>query len=219
MEPAQRRLAERRLVAALRRLHRREPLHADVRIDALLAEVRSDPGERRPAAHRGAGSLATAADAELRAVVDDLAARGTLVRSGRRVRLESHRSAIDDPEMQARVERLLAGLAELGAQPPRVEGLAARLGIPGGVVDELRTSGAIVSIGEGIDYPSSVLVALMERLAAVAAAGPLTVGRVRDALRTSRRHAEALLAYRRAEGVRRAPASRGPAARDRRGVR
>jgi len=202
MDLGQRRLAERRLLAALRRLHRREPLKPDLRTDALLAEVRADPGERRPDGHRGGGSLRGASDAELVDVLGGLAGAGKVVIGGRRVRLADHEPTIADPQMQARVRRLLSGLRETGAQPPRVEGIAARLGIPPGVVDQLRRSGALVAIGDGIDYPREVLDDLLARMGELAAHGPLTVPRVRDALRTSRRHAEALLRFRRARSQR-----------------
>jgi hypothetical protein len=198
MDPGQRRLAERRLLAALRRLHRQAPLKADHRTDAVLAELRGDPGERLPAGHRGGGSLRDASDAQLIDVLGGLAEAGKVVMSGHRVRLADHEPVIADPEMRARVERLLAGLRETGAQPPRVEAIAARLGIPLGVVEQLRASGELVSVGDGINYPREVLDDLLARLSELAARGPLTVPRVRDTLRTSRRHAEALLRFRRA---------------------
>lgn len=198
MDPGQRRLAERRLFAGLRRLHRREPLKTDLRIDALLAELRADPGERLPVGHRGGGSLRGLTDAELLGVLEGLAGEGQVVLRGRRVRLVDHEPTIADPQMQARVRRLLSGLRETGAQPPRVEGIAARLGIAPGVVDQLRSSGELVAIGDGIDYPRDVLGDLLTRMGQLATHGPLTVPRVRDALRTSRRHAEALLRFRRA---------------------
>ena len=90
MDPAQRRLAERRLLAALRRLHRREPMRADIRLDAVLREVRADPGERRPSGHRGAGSLRDVSDAELLEVVDSLVFSGRMVARAHRVRLPDH---------------------------------------------------------------------------------------------------------------------------------
>ena len=139
-----------------------------------------------------------ASDADLLAIVDALVASGKLLRRGHRVRLAEHEPIILDSEMRARVDRLLAGLRDAGAEPPRVEGVAARLGIPPGVVAQLRVAGQLVTVGEGIDYPRDVLNGLLSRMAEIATRGPLTITRVRDVLRTSRRHAEALLAYRRA---------------------
>jgi len=206
MDPGQRRLAERRLLAALRRLHKREPLRADVRLDALIDEVRAAP----PAAargHRGSQPLAIG-DEGLIAIVDAMAAEGQLVRTGRRVRLPEHKPTLE-PEMRGRVDRLLDGLREARAEPPRIDGLAARLGIPPAVIGQLRAAGELVSVAPGIDYPRDTYQLLQERIDRIGAGGPLTVARVRDYLHTSRRHAEALLAHRRAEKQRIRSSRRG----------
>lgn len=190
IDPEQRRVAERLVLAALRRHHREQPLAAGIRTDALVARVRAAAGRRPPPRHRGSTPL-TLDDAGLRWVIDDMAADGRLSRDGRRVRLPDASPGLD-PEMEARVERLLAGLRETGAAPPRVEGLAARLGIPPTVIDQLRAAGILRHIGPGIDYPSDVWVMLSARLEEMR--GARSVARVRDELRTSRRHAEAILA-------------------------
>ncbi len=195
IDPAQHRLAAGRLQAALRRIHRREPLRADVRVDAVIAELRAAP--RQPPGHRGSTPLALDDDA-LRAVVDDLVAAGTLIRSGHRVRLPEHAPSLE-PEMRARVETLLAGLRAAGAAPPRVDGIAARLGIPAGVLAQLRATGELVTVAPGIDYPRDVWEELRSRIDTLATRGRLTVGPLRDQLHASRRHAEALLAHWRAE--------------------
>jgi hypothetical protein len=205
LDPLQRRLAEGRLLAALRRLHRREPLRADARVDAVIAELRAAP--RQPAGHRGSTPLLLD-DAELRSVVDEMVASGALARSGHRIRLPEHAPVLD-PEMRARVERLLDGLREARAVPPRVDGSAARLGIPPSVISRLRAAGELVAIGPGIDYPRDVWEEMRARLDAMAVRGPLGVGPVRDQLRTSRRHAEAILAYWRGERRRFRPRRRG----------
>ena len=191
IEPDQRRLAERRLVAMLRRIHRSEPLARDVRVDALIARVRSEPEDPRPGSHRGAGRLLLGDDA-MRAVVDELVDAGRLVRRGHRVRLPDHEPLLD-PEMRQRVERLLVGLRSAGVEPPRVDALASRLGIPPPIIDQLRAAGELVAVARGIDYPRDVHAALLERLDRMAARGPMDVARVRDELRASRRYAEALL--------------------------
>lgn len=191
IDPDQRRLAERRLLAMLRRIHRSEPLARDIRVDALIARVRSEPEDPRPGSHRGAGRLLLG-DEAMRAVVDELVDAGRLVRRGHRVRLPDHTPLLD-PQMRERVERLLVGLRSAGAEPPRVEALAARLGIPPPVIEQLRTAGELVAVAPGIDYPRDVHAALLERLDRMAARGPMDVARVRDELRASRRYAEALL--------------------------
>lgn len=214
IDPAQRRIAERRLLDALRRIHRREPLRPDVRIDTLVAAVRAGA----PAAARGhrGGTPLTLDDAALRAVIDELAVAGRIAREGRRVRLPEHAPGME-PAMRERVNRLLDGLREAGAEPPRVEPIAARLGIPDGVIAQLRSSGELVALAPGIDLPRATWDEIGERLDRLAQREALNVGRVRDHLRTSRRHAEAILARRRAE---RARAKGGPRrGRDRRGVR
>ncbi len=210
MDPAQRRLAERRLVNGLRRLHRRDPLLPDVRLDAVLAAARAVPSGAA-AGHRG-GTPLTADDAELLVVLDELSAAGRVVRDGRRVRLAEHRPALE-PVMRERVDRLLDGLRAAGVSPPRVEGVAARLGIPGTLVADLRASGELVAVAPGIDNPRETWDSLRERVDRLAMSGPLTVARARDHLRTSRRHAEAILARWRADRDRlrtRRRAGRGP---------
>jgi hypothetical protein len=196
MDPAQRRLAERRLLNGLRRLHRREPMLPDVRLDAVLAAARAVPSGRS-AGHRGGAQL-TLDDAQLIQVLEALANAGRVVRQGRRLRLPAHSPGLE-PVMRERVDRLLDGLREAGVSPPRVEGVAARLGIPEPVVALLRTSGELVPVADGIDYPRETWELLRERVDRLAASGPLTVARARDHLRTSRRHAEAILVGWRAE--------------------
>jgi len=200
IDPEQRRVAERLILAALRRFHREQPLSVDLRMDALVRRVREASGRKPPPRHRGATPL-TLVDADLRRVIEDMADDGRLVRNGRRVGLAGTAPSLD-PEMAERVERLLDGLRSAGAAPPRVDGLAARLGITAPVLDQLRAGGVLRQIGPGIDYPADVWSALAARMEAMR--GPLSVGRVRDELHTSRRHAEAILAA---------------FARDRRGVR
>ena len=193
IDPEQRRVAERLVLAALRRFHREQPLAADIRVDSLVSRVRSASGRKPPPRHRGATPL-TLDDADLRRVIDDMAADGRLVRAARRVRLPDAKPGLD-PEMEERVERLLTGLRAAGAEPPRVEGISSRLGIPPTVIDQLRAAGILRNIAPGIDYPSDVWSALRAR---VEASGAMSVGRLRDELRTSRRHAEAIQAAMRA---------------------
>jgi hypothetical protein len=72
------------------------------------------------------------------------------------------------------------------------DGLAGRLGIPPPVIDQLRAGGLLRAVAPGIDYPADVWSTIVARVEGMA--GTLTVARVRDELRTSRRHAEAILA-------------------------
>jgi hypothetical protein len=202
IDPEQRRIAERLVLAALRKFHREQPMSADLRVDALVRRVRSAAGRKPPPRHRGAAPL-TLDDADLRRVVDEMADDGRLSRVGRRVGLPSARPELD-PEMAERVDRLLEGLRAAGADPPRVDGLAARLGIPPVVVDQLRAGGMLRQVAPGIDYPADVWSAVLARVEGMR--GPLSVARVRDELHTSRRHAEAILAAVARVGERRCPA-------------
>ena len=190
IDPEQRRIAERLVLQALRRFHREQPLSVDLRMDALVARVTSLATRRPPSRHRG-GARLELEEAELRRVIDDLVTAGTLVRSGRRLRLADAQPGTD-PEMAERVDRLLEGLRAAGAAPPRVEGLAARLGITPTVIDQLRAGGQLRQIAPGIDYPAEVWSTLRARLEGLR--GTLSVARVRDELHTTRRHAEAILA-------------------------
>lgn len=190
IDPEQRRVAERLVLAALRRFHREQPLSVDLRMDSLVSRVRSASGRKPPPRHRGATPL-TLEDAELRRVIEEMADDGRLRRVGRRVGLPESRPGLD-PEMAERVDRLLEGLRSARAEPPRVDGLAGRLGIPPTVIDQLRAGGVLRQIAPGIDYPADVWSSLLARVAGMS--GSLSVARVRDELHTSRRHAEAILA-------------------------
>jgi hypothetical protein len=196
----QRKVAERRLLNALTRFHRREPLRHDIRTDALLAHLREEDASRPPARHRG-GQPLLLDDSELLRVLDDLVARGEVERHGRRVRLAGQGPRLDS-EMRERIDRLLGGLREAGYEPPRVDAVAARLGVPPGLVEALRRAGTLVSVAPGIDYSRAVWDELRGRLARMAASGPLTIARVRRELRVSRRYAEAILDAERRERVR-----------------
>jgi Elongation factor SelB, winged helix len=192
IDPARRQAAERRVLDAMRRFHRAEPLARDIRVDALVRRVRAAAdADRRPRSHRGGASF-DLTDPELQAVIGGLVAAGRLERRGHRVNLPGDRPGLG-AEMQSRVDRLIEGLRAAGAEPPRVEAVASRIGIPPAVIDQVRASGMLVSLGPGIDYPREVLEALLERIAGLSTRGPLTTGRVAVALGTSRRYADALL--------------------------
>jgi hypothetical protein len=192
IDPVKRRLAERRLLAAMRRHLKRAPLRADLRVDTLVSELRnSEP--TRPSGHRGQGPISLA-DGELRAVVDGMVADGTLLRRGHRVRLPEAAPGLD-PIMRARVDRLVATLEAGEATPPAAEALASRLGIPVPFLDQLRAAGELVGVGPRIDYPRATWLRISEALGRLGADGVPSVRQVRDELTTTRRHAEAILAH------------------------
>lgn len=181
-----RQVAERRLLEVLRRFHRREPMADGMRSDALLAALHKS-GDR-PAGHRGARPLSLD-DAALLELVDTLVEQGAVERVGRRLRVASHRAELRG-QARASADALLSELRAAGASVPRVERVAGRLGVGPWVIDALRQSGELVSVGSGIDYPRDALDALLSRLRL---AGVETVGQARDELGTSRRFAAALL--------------------------
>jgi len=190
IDTEQRRVAQRLVLAALRKFHKEQPMSVDLRVDSLVTRVRSAAGRKPPPRHRGATPL-TLDDADLRRVIDEMADDGRLSRNGRRVGLPDTRPTMD-PETAERVDRLLDGLRAAGAEPPRVDGLAGRLGITPTVVDQLRAGGVLRQIAPGIDYPADVWSALLARVEGMGRS--LSIARVRDELHTSRRHAEAILA-------------------------
>lgn len=198
MDPVLRRRIERRLLATMRRMHRSDPLRAGMRVDTLIERYHADDRSVRPASHRGASPLKVD-DAALLQLVDELVARGALLREGRRVRLPGHVAGLGT-EMQPRVDRMLGQLRSAGPMPPRADALAAQLGIAPTILSQLREAGVLVAIAPGIDYPADTYDELQLRIRRLADTGPLSVMRVRDELGTSRRHAAALLARLRSSG-------------------
>ena len=98
-----------------------------------------------------------------------------------------------DPIMQNRVDELMEALAMAGATPPPAERVAARLGIPIPMLDQLRALGELVAAAPRIDYPRASWADIDAKLGRLAVEGALSVRRVRDELGTTRRHAEAIL--------------------------
>ena len=215
IDPDQRHVAERLVLLALRRFHREQPLSVDLRMDALVARIGELADRRPPSRHRGGARLALP-EADLRRVIEDLVVAGKLARDGRRIRLADAKTGLD-PEMAEKVAALLAGLRAAGAAPPRVDGIAARLGIPPTVIDQLRTGGQLRQVAPGIDYPADVWSALRARVAGMP--GTISIARLRDELRASRRHAEAILAAVSQGRPTARPRFRPRSQRDRRAVR
>ena len=144
--------------------------------------------------HRGRRSVILA-DADLRRVVDEMVAIGALRRRGHRVRVPDSGEGLD-PIMRGRVDELIATLRSGGASPPPAEGVAARLGLPAALVDQLRDSGGLVAVGPRIDYPLETWDEITRQLDRLAAEQTLSVGVVRDEFGTTRRFAEAILRHR-----------------------
>lgn len=157
-----------------------------------MDELRAgEPG--RASSHRGRQPL-TLSDGELRSVVDEMVVAGTLLRTGHRVELPAGGPSLDTV-MRQRVDQLLATLAEGGATPQPADAIATRLGIPPGLVDQLRASGDLVAVAPRIDYPRERWLEISRRLDELAADGSASVREIRDELGTARRHAEAILGH------------------------
>ena len=103
--------------------------------------------------------------------------------------------------MRGRVDKLMTTLRSGGASPPPVEGVAALLGIPAALVDQLRDSGGLVAVGPRIDYPRETWDEIARQLDRLATARTLSVGLVRDEFGTTRRRAEAILRHRARRGA------------------
>lgn len=97
--------------------------------------------------------------------------------------------------MRERVELLLATLNAAGAKPPPAEGVASRLGIPGALLDQLRATGDLISIGPRMDVTSEAWATIAARLDRLALDGIVSVAIVRDDLDTARRFAERILQH------------------------
>ncbi|HET7083021.1 MAG TPA: hypothetical protein VFJ00_04860 [Candidatus Limnocylindria bacterium] len=159
-------------------------------MDTLIAELRT--GEpARASSHRGQQLLGLT-DGELRTVVDAMVADGVLRRTGHRVHLSGDGMALD-PIMRGRVDELLRTLTAAAAKPPPTDAVAARLGIPAALLDQLRATGELVSLGPRMDLTRESWATILARLERLAAAGPLSVVIVRDDLDSARRFAERIL--------------------------
>jgi hypothetical protein len=75
--------------------------------------------------------------------------------------------------------------------------VATRLGIPGALLAQLRASGELVAVAPGIDFSRGSWAEITGRLDRLTSEGELSVRRIRDELRSTRRHAEAILRRRR----------------------
>lgn len=98
------------------------------------------------------------------------------------------------------------GAQQIPAETPSVAAAAEAAGLPPQevqkLVEALVRQGALVRVGEDLYYPPDRLEALISRLvAAMEAAGSLTLAEARDLLGTSRRYAQALLEHMDSEGL------------------
>lgn len=189
------RTAERLVLRALDRLHREQPLAAGFRTDALVARVLADAAAPRPpSSHRGGTNVQLDA-AAVHEIVTELAARGEVERTGRRVSLPGRRPTLD-PETRRRADRLLDTLRASGMGPPPVRALARDTGVSEAVVEHLRASGELIAVAADLDYPADTLRGAQVAFATLASTeGEVRAARFRDVIGAGRRHAVALLEY------------------------
>jgi selenocysteine-specific elongation factor len=173
---------ERRLAETLEAFHAAHPLEEGLG----LAEARTVIG-----AELRSGGAPAARDL-LDAVLDELAARGVVLRSASTVRLPSHRVALD--ERSADVEQLLRMIGgDAEASPPSLKELVAA-GIGRDVIDAAARSGVVVRISPELVITPG-LVARAEAVVRSAGDQGITVSAFRERLGTSRKYAVPLLEW------------------------
>jgi selenocysteine-specific elongation factor len=175
-------LVERALTKDLAAFHRDHPLDEGAPLDEVR---RTAIASLRPARARAEGSLAEA-------LLDDLVARGVVVKTASVVRLASHR--VDLGGRTEDLDRLLAAVSgEREPTPPTVGELVAA-GFDRDVIDAAARAGVVVRIAQDLVVAPS----LVERATTLVRANPdagVTVSRVRAELATSRKYAVPLVEY------------------------
>ena len=186
--------AERLLLRTLARLHREQPLAGDFRADTVVERALASTARPRPPSHRGSGAPVPDAR-ELHLVLERLSHEARIGRRGRRLFLPGREPRLG-AETRARADELLATLRRSGAAPPPVARLAREIGLPEAALGFLRTSGELVTVADGLDYPADVLKELEARVAdLIRSEGGVRAARFRDAIGIGRRHAVALLEH------------------------
>jgi selenocysteine-specific elongation factor len=173
---------ERALTEELTAFHRDHPLEEGAPLDEVR---RTAIASVRLARARVEGAL-------VEALLDDLVARGVVVRTASVVRLDRHQ--VDLSERTEDLDRLLAAVSgEHEATPPTVGELVAA-GFGRDVIDAAGRAGVVLRIAQDLVVAPS----LVERATALVRANPeagVTVSRVREELATSRKYAVPLVEY------------------------
>lgn len=160
-----------RIEDALRRFHAASPLERGMPREALRREAGFDEGRLY--------------DEVLNAIGPAVAQDGTSVR------LAGHRVTLS-PDLEAARGTLLAELDAAGFSPPPAADLAARYGAA--LIKTLVDAGELIKITPDICYAAGRIGDAKRIIAAAAAAeGPLTAGRIKELLGTSRKYAIPLL--------------------------
>jgi len=120
---------------------------------------------------------------------------GALVDAGTVVRLPEHTVRFDG-ELGRRVDAALAALAADPFSPPGLAELQARFGLDEEVIGALVESGRIVRLSHDVLFtPEAYRQAVATVTEIIRRDGKVTVAQVRDALKTSRKYALALMEY------------------------
>ena len=128
-------------------------------------------------------------------VVGRLLAGGVVREAGPLLALQEHAVSLT-PEMQARMDRLVAELRAGGASPAGRGDLEARHGLSSEATQVLIERGDLVEVAPDLVYPRDVLDGIVgEIVGAIRERGSISVAGVRDLTGTSRRYSLPILAY------------------------
>jgi selenocysteine-specific elongation factor len=132
-----------------------------------------------------------AATAAVSSTLDAVITAGALVREADLVRLPEHRPPVRDPALLGAMDRLEAALSTLA--PSSLAAAARASGCPAEGIRLLERDGRIVLLETDLAYASSTYHALAASALAMAQTEALTPAAYRDATRTSRKYALAIL--------------------------
>ena len=124
------------------------------------------------------------------AIVAGLVERGVLVRQGDLIRAPGH-APTRPASLQAAMDRLVAALDD--PAPPSLADAARSAGCPPDGVRALEGEGRIVRLEPDLAYATAAFDGLAAQAVDLARRGPLSPAAFRDATRTSRRYALAIL--------------------------
>ena len=161
-----------------------------VKPTAPLGELRSSLGRSLRRLVTVDRSAADAAGRAVDLVLDDLVARGQLVREGDHVRDPASGPAIS-PELSAAMDRLVAAL-DVPA-PPGLAEAARAAGCPPDGLRALVSSGRITRVEPNLAWATPTYDGLVRIALDLATPGPVTPAALRDATGTSRRFVLAIL--------------------------
>jgi selenocysteine-specific elongation factor len=133
------------------------------------------------------------------ALLSDLLATGSLIRSARTVRRPSHDASLHVNEHD--VQRLLAALERGEPTPPTIEDLAAE-GLSRELIEAAARAGLVVRISSDLVLRAEFIEAAKRALFALASAGDaITVSAFRERIGTSRKYAVPLLEHFDRDGI------------------